>query len=64
MSTIMEKQRKIEKNVVAGYKSIEDAVVGGYQKIEDKFVKTFLTSDENLEDEKRDNYAAEDKMNA
>lgn len=54
MSKIMDTQKKIEKNVVAGYKAIEDGVVSGYnavektfvsgyKKIEDKFVKTFMT---------------------
>ena len=52
----MDTQKRIGKNVVAGYKAIEDGagsghktiesgVVTGYKKIEDKFVKTFLTED-------------------
>ena len=56
MSKLMDTQKKIEKNVVAGYQAIEDGVVSGYKaiengavtgykKIEDKFVKTFLTED-------------------
>jgi hypothetical protein len=54
MSKLMDTQKKIEKNVVAGYqaldggvvsgyKSIESGVVTGYKRIGDKLVKTFLT---------------------
>jgi len=42
---------KIEKGVVDGYKKIEDGVVNGYKKIEDKFVDTFLSSDNDSEQE-------------
>ena len=34
--------------VVAGYKDVEDGVVGRYKKIEGKFVKAFLTPEEEL----------------
>ena len=42
MSKIADLNKKIEKNVVGGYKAIEETVTGSYKKIEDKFVDTFL----------------------
>ena len=59
MSKVKKVNKKIEKvvvdgynafenGVVAGYKAVEDGVVGGYKKIEGKFVKAFLTPEEEL----------------
>ena len=46
--------RKIEQTVVGGYQSIENTVVGGYQKIEDGFVDRYLTRDgETVEEAKQ-----------
>jgi len=41
MSKFMDTQKKIEKNVVAGYKAIENGVVSGYKKVEDTFVSGY-----------------------
>ena len=56
MSKFMDTQKKIEENVVGGYKAIEEGVVNGYKamengvvagykKVEDKFVNTFFDED-------------------
>ena len=44
--------QKIEDGVVSGYKAIENGVVSGYKAVENKFVETFLTEEENSEEEK------------
>ena len=44
--------QKIEDGVVSGYKAIENSVVSGYKAVENKFVETFLTEEENSEEEK------------
>jgi hypothetical protein len=38
--------KKIENGVVSGYKAIENGVVDGYKMIENKFTETFLTPDD------------------
>lgn len=48
----MKANKKIEKAVVSGYKAIEDGVVSGYKKIENKFVKAFLTPDDDADQER------------
>lgn len=41
MGKLAERNEKIEKTVVEGYKKIEDSVVGGYKKIEEGAVEGF-----------------------
>ena len=36
----------IEDGIVSGYKAVEDGVVAGYKKIEEKFVRAFLSPDD------------------
>lgn len=45
MGKLKDVNKKIEDNVVGGYKKIEEAVVSGYKNIEKKFVDKFLAKD-------------------
>jgi len=52
--TVVSGYKNIEKGVVDSYKTVEEAVVNGYKKIENKFVKVFLTPEEEAHEVERD----------
>ncbi len=64
MGKLKDVNKKIEKNVVNGYKKIESTVVSGYKKVEDKFVDTFLRKNEETIEEAKERIKKEqEKLN-